>query len=152
MAARTKLFENNVILVGNIGADPQEYHTQNGNTVIRLSLATHYRKRSNNNVFTDISTWHRIVMFNPSDHVLSYLKKGNKVRIEGYLHNGSYDKNGAVQYYTEVVGQNVTPIVVKSSVVETESSNDRPNEEYTNQEAINDILNSSDKSDSNLPF
>ncbi|MFQ5985151.1 MAG: single-stranded DNA-binding protein [Alphaproteobacteria bacterium] len=98
---------NKVILVGNLGRDPEVRHLQDGNPVVNLSLAT-------NEVWTDKATgerrerteWHRVVIFNErlGEVAQRYLKKGSKVYVEGQLQTRKWtDQQGADRYTTEVV-------------------------------------------------
>lgn len=98
---------NKVILIGNLGADPEiKSLGSNGDEVANLSVAT-------SESWTDKTSgerkertqWHRVVIFNPAlvKVAKSYLKKGSKLYIEGALENRSWDKDGVKQYTTEVV-------------------------------------------------
>ena len=97
---------NKVIIVGNLGADPEVRYTPNGNAVTNLNIATttNWRdKQSGEN--QEKTEWHRVVMFNRLAEVAGeYLKKGSKVYIEGSLRTRKWqDKNGMERYTTEIV-------------------------------------------------
>ena len=100
---------NKVILVGNVGRDPEIRSTQDGTKVANLSLATSENWRDKNTGERKERTeWHRIVIFNErlADVVEKYVKKGAKLYIEGALQTRKWtDNTGAEKYTTEVVLQ-----------------------------------------------
>ncbi len=100
---------NKVILVGNLGRDPEIRSTQDGTRVATLSLATSesWRDKSSGER-RERTEWHRVVVFN--DHLVGvcekYLKKGSKIYIEGALQTRKWtDQSGQEKYTTEVVLQ-----------------------------------------------
>jgi single-strand DNA-binding protein len=101
---------NKVILVGNLGRDPEVRHTQDGKPIVNLSLATSETWRDRNTGERKEKTeWHRVVIFNENLAKVAeqYLKKGSTVYIEGQLQTRKYtDKDGVEKYSTEVVLQN----------------------------------------------
>ena len=100
---------NKVILVGNLGRDPEARQMQDGNTVVNLSLATSESWRDKNTGERREKTeWHRVVIFNDrlTDVAQKYLRKGSKVYIEGQLQTRKWtDQSGVEKYSTEVVLQ-----------------------------------------------
>jgi single-strand DNA-binding protein len=101
---------NKVILVGNLGRDPEVRHTQDGKSIVNLSLATSESWRDKSTGERKEKTeWHRVVIFNEALAKVAeqYLKKGSTVYIEGQLQTRKYtDKDGVEKYSTEVVLQN----------------------------------------------
>jgi single-strand DNA-binding protein len=100
---------NKVILIGNLGADPEVRHTQDGRPVVNLRLATSesWRDRQSGER-KERTEWHRVVIFNENLAKVAeqYLKKGAKVYIEGQLQTRKYtDQQGQDRYSTEVVLQ-----------------------------------------------
>lgn len=98
---------NKVILIGNLGSDPEIRHTQGGNAVANLSLATSESWRDKATGETRENTeWHRVVVFGRLGEVAGeYLKKGSKVYIEGRLQTRKWqDRDGNDRYTTEIVG------------------------------------------------
>jgi len=98
---------NKVILVGNLGRDPEMRYTPSGSAVANLALATSESwkdKQTGEN--QERTEWHRIVMFNRLAEIAGeYLKKGSKVYIEGKLQTRKWqDKEGQDRYTTEIVG------------------------------------------------
>jgi single-strand DNA-binding protein len=101
---------NKVILVGNLGKDPEVRHTQDGKPIVNLSIATSdtWRDKSTGER-KEKTEWHRVVIFNEGIAKVAeqYLKKGTTVYIEGSLQTRKWtDKDGVEKYSTEIVLQN----------------------------------------------
>lgn len=100
---------NKVILVGNLGKDPEVRHTQDGKPIVNLSIATSESWRDKNTGERKEKTeWHRVVIFSEGLAKVAeqYLKKGSTVYIEGQLQTRKWtDKDGVDKYSTEVVLQ-----------------------------------------------
>ena len=100
---------NKVILVGNLGRDPEVRSTQDGTKVANLSVATSENwKDKNSGERRERTEWHRVVIFNErlADVAEKYLKKGSKVYIEGQLQTRKWtDQSGTEKYTTEIVLQ-----------------------------------------------
>ena len=98
---------NKVILLGNLGKDPEIRHLENNRTLARFTLATNevYKNKAGERV--NNTTWHNVVLWTPLAEIAEkYLTKGRQVYIEGKLSSRSYvDKEGQTKYTTEVVGQ-----------------------------------------------
>lgn len=100
---------NKVILVGNLGRDPEIRRMNNGDPVVNLSVATseNWRDKSSGER-REKTEWHRVVIFNDNLAKVAenYLKKGSKVYVEGQLQTRKWtDQNGQEKYSTEVVLQ-----------------------------------------------
>ena len=98
---------NKVILVGNLGRDPEVRHTNDGNPIVNLSVATSetWRDRSSGER-RERTEWHRVVIFNErlGEVAQKYLQKGSKVYLEGQLQTRKWsDQQGVEKYTTEVV-------------------------------------------------
>jgi single-strand DNA-binding protein len=101
---------NKVILVGNLGKDPEVRRMTSGDPVVNLSIATSesWRDKASGEK-KEKTEWHRVVIFNKNlaDVAEKYLKKGAKVYVEGQLQTRKWtDKDGAEKYSTEIVLQN----------------------------------------------
>lgn len=100
---------NKVILVGNLGRDPEVRHAQSGNKIVQLSLATsEYWKDKNSGERREHTEWHRVVILNErlADVAEQYLRKGSKVYLEGQLATRKWTDNAETERYTtEVVLQ-----------------------------------------------
>ena len=95
---------NKVILLGNVGRDPETRYAQNGTAVTRFSIATSeiWKDRSSGEQ-QERTEWHNIVCFARLAEVAGeYLKKGSKVYIEGQLRTSSWEQDGQKKYRTEV--------------------------------------------------
>lgn len=99
---------NKVILVGNLGRDPETRTTQNGNTVANLSLATSERVKQGDE-WRDHTEWHRVVVWGrTAENVARFCRKGRQVYVEGRLRTRKWtDKDGVEKYTTEIVGDRV---------------------------------------------
>ncbi|MDX1458102.1 MAG: single-stranded DNA-binding protein [Marinobacter sp.] len=97
---------NKVILIGNLGQDPETRYTPNGNAVVNLTLATDesYKDRQTGQMVPK-TEWHRIVMFGKIAEVAGqYLRKGSKIYIEGKLQTRKWQgQDGQDRYTTEIV-------------------------------------------------
>ena len=101
---------NKVILVGNLGRDPEIRSMNNGGSIANLSIATSETWRDRNSGERREKTeWHRVVIFNEGLVKIAeqYLRKGSKVYVEGQLETRKWtDNNGVEKYSTEVVLRN----------------------------------------------
>ena len=100
---------NKVILIGNLGKDPDVRSTQDGMKIVNLAIATSERwKDKNSGEQREKTEWHRVVIFNENLARLAeqYLRKGSTVYIEGQLQTRKWtDQQGAEKYTTEIVLQ-----------------------------------------------
>ncbi len=97
---------NKVILIGNLGNDPDVRTMQNGGKVVNLSIATSESWKDKSGQKQERTEWHRVVIFNEGlvKVAESYLKKGAKVYIEGQIETRKWqDQNGQEKYSTEIV-------------------------------------------------
>lgn len=97
---------NKVMLIGNLGKDPEVRHLENGTAVANFSIATSesYKDRNSGETITN-TDWHNVVVWRGLAEVAEkYLKKGDKVYLEGKLRSRNYqDQQGVTKYITEVV-------------------------------------------------
>ena len=100
---------NKVVLIGNLGRDPEVRRLTSGDPVVNLSIATSESWRDKaSGERKEKTEWHRVVIFNENLAKVAeqYLKKGSKVYLEGQLQTRKYtDKDGAEKYSTEIVLQ-----------------------------------------------
>lgn len=97
---------NKVVLVGNLGRDPEIRHTASGGKIVHLSVATSDSWRDKNGERQEKTEWHRVVIFNTSlaDFAERALKKGSKVYVEGSLQTRKFtDSSGVEKFTTEIV-------------------------------------------------
>ena len=98
---------NKVILIGNLGRDPEVRHGQDGTKIVNLNIATSESwKDKNSGDRKEKTEWHRVVIFNDrvADVAERYLKKGSKVYVEGALQTRKWtDQSGVEKFSTEIV-------------------------------------------------
>ena len=95
---------NKVILVGNLGNDPDVKYTQGGMAITTLSLATTSVRKDRDGNQQEKTEWHRVKLFGKLGEIAGeYLKKGRQVYIEGRIEYGSYEKDGVKQYTTDII-------------------------------------------------
>ena len=96
---------NKVQLIGNLGQDPEIINLTDGKKVAKFSMATQDRYTNKQGEAVTDTQWHRIVAFNGTAKIIDqYVKKGNKIGIEGKLVTRAWDdKDGNVRYTTEVI-------------------------------------------------
>ena len=101
---------NKVILIGNLGKDPEVKHLESGVAVATFSLATTESYKNKNGERVDQTEWHNIVWWRGLAEVAEkYQKKGNQIYLEGSLRTRSWDdQDGNKKYMTEIVGSNMT--------------------------------------------
>ena len=98
---------NKVIVLGNLGADPELRSSPSGVTTCRLSIATsmNWTDKSSGEK-KEKTEWHRVVFFGRSAEVIDqYLKKGQQLYIEGRLQTSKYEKDGIERYSTDIIGE-----------------------------------------------
>jgi len=100
---------NRVMIMGNLGQDPELRYTQNQTAVATLSVATTDVRNDANGQRQEFTEWHRVVVWGKqAENASKYLSKGRSVFVEGRLQTRSWeDKTGQKRYTTEIVAQNV---------------------------------------------
>ncbi|MBL4652404.1 MAG: single-stranded DNA-binding protein [Flavobacteriales bacterium] len=108
---------NKVILVGNLGKDPEVRHFENGGSVASFPLATteSYKNKETGERVTMPTDWHNISIRRPglAKVAETYLKKGQQIYVEGKLRTRTYEKDGSTRYITEVVLDDFTMLSSK---------------------------------------
>lgn len=95
---------NKVILVGNLGRDPEVRYMPNGEAVCNFSIATTDNWKDKSGVKQEKTEWHNIVMYRRLAEIAGeYLKKGRPVYIEGSLQTRKWEKEGVTRYSTEII-------------------------------------------------
>ena len=99
---------NRVLLLGNLGADPELRVTPGGQAVLKLRLATNETYLDKNQVRQERTEWHRITVWGRRAEALGkILTKGDSLFVEGRLQTSSYEKNGEKRYSTDIVANNI---------------------------------------------
>jgi single-strand DNA-binding protein len=112
---------NKVILLGNVGKDPEIRATASGMTVANFSIATTDRIKGQDGQYSDKTEWHNLVAFQRTAEIVrDYVKKGNKLYVEGRIQTRSWDDqaSGQKKYRTEII---VNDVVLLSGRGEGES-------------------------------
>lgn len=95
---------NKVILVGNLGADPDVKRSASGVPIVNLRIATSERWVDKEGVKQERTEWHRVVLFGKqADAAEKYLSKGRQVYVEGRLQTKTYEKDGVKHYSTDII-------------------------------------------------
>ncbi len=109
---------NKVMLIGNVGRDPEVRYVDQGKPVARITLATTERgyTLANGTQVPDRTEWHTVLFWNKQAEIVErYVHKGDKLYVEGRIHYASYDdKQGRRQYYTEIWGDNLELLTPKN--------------------------------------
>ncbi len=142
---------NKVILIGNLGKDPEVRRLEKGAVLATFSIATsesYIDKQSGDK--KEITDWHDIVLWRGLAEVAEkYLVKGTKVYVEGKLKKRSWqDKEGLTRYSTEVVGDEMTIL----SKIENKENNTAPYREEASKEVLQKIQDFSPEEGDVLPF
>ena len=107
---------NKVTLLGNVGKDPEHRVTPSGISVCKFSIATTESFKNNNDQWEDRTEWHNVECWRGiADIANKYLRKGNKVYIEGKMKTDSYEKDGITRYSTKVVASEMVLLTPKDS-------------------------------------
>jgi single-strand DNA-binding protein len=111
---------NKVILIGNVGKDPEIRNLDNGNTVANFSLATSETYKDKNGEKQTDTEWHNVTIWGKLAEVVSkYVTKGKKVYLEGKIKTRSYEKDGETKYVTDIICNNMQ---ILSSKNDTETT------------------------------
>src|SRR6185295_7513166 len=99
---------NKVLLLGNLGADPELKVTQGGQAILKLRLATTESYLDRNNTRQERTEWHSVTLWGKRGEALAkFLQKGERIFVEGRIQTSSYEKDGEKRYRTEVVANNI---------------------------------------------
>jgi single-strand DNA-binding protein len=143
---------NKVILIGNLGKDPEVRHLESGVMVANFPLATTetYKDR-NTGEKRQVTEWHNIVLWRGLAEISErFLKKGNQVYVEGKLRTRSWqDQEGNTRYTTEVVADNMTMLGGRPA-----ESNQAPESVHTHEEtaSVSSNITAVDDDSDDLPF
>jgi single-strand DNA-binding protein len=143
---------NKVILVGNVGKDPEIRHLDSGVAVASFSLATSESYNAKNGERVTTTEWHNIVLWRGlADVVEKYVKKGSKLYIEGKITSRQYEKDGVTKYFTEIVANNMVMLDSKGAGRDAEDSS-KPAATSTPSPVVNEPEVDDAGGDEDLPF
>jgi single-strand DNA-binding protein len=151
---------NKIILLGNVGKEPEFRATAGGTTVANFSLATTDRAKDPTGNWVDRTEWHNLVAFQRTAEIVrDYVKKGSKLYIEGKVQTRSWDDktSGEKKYRTEVL---VNELVLLSGKGEGESTSGgyssgraaSSSSSYDQRGPSDDLVNSTEITDDDIPF
>ncbi len=145
---------NKVILVGNLGKDPEVRHLENGTAVANFPIATSesYKDKQGNRV--DQTEWHNVVVWRKLAEIAeNYLKKGSQIYLEGKLRTRSWDDpQGNKKYTTEVVADTFTMLGRKEDNQNAGNSGTTAYNQPTNITSTSNVANDSVQEEDDLPF
>ena len=99
---------NKVLLIGNVGKDPEIKVLENGNKLANITLATSMVYTDRNGQKKEETEWHTVVTYGKlTDVVEKYIRKGSLLYIDGRLHTRSWDDNGKTRYKTEIIANGI---------------------------------------------
>lgn len=145
---------NKVILVGNVGKDPEVRHLDSGVAVANMPLATSETYTAKNGDKVTTTEWHNIVLWRGLAEVAEkYVKKGRQLYIEGRIRSRSYDdKDGNKRYITEIYADVMQMLGSKDSQ-QNENSDYNKNQSQSNQHSsTNEPASDSSGEEDDLPF
>ena len=139
---------NKVILIGNLGRDPEVRYTQGGTAVASFSIATSERWTDRDTGETRERTeWHRIVAFGKlGERCGEYLSKGRQVYVEGRLQTSSYEKDGITRYTTDIIASVVQFLGTKDASQDSRSYANTPESHMPPEPSYPDRM------DDDIPF
>jgi len=146
---------NKVILIGNLGKDPEVRHLESGVAVCNFSIATGetYKDRNTGEKITH-TEWHNIVLWRGLAEVAEkYLKKGAKIYIEGKLRTRSWqDQDGNTRYTTEILGDNMTMLGKAGETNTGGSAPAQPAPPKKENKPLGEEFSKPDSDNDDLPF
>ena len=146
---------NKVILLGNLGKDPEVKYTPSGAPVAKLTLATNERYKDKGGEWQDRTEWHNVVLWQRLAEIAGeYLKKGSKVYIEGRLQTRSWDDKQTNQkrYMTEIVASDLVLLGGRGEAGDQGSSRGGNNFDQRTPEPEPAAVGSTPISDEDIPF
>ena len=154
---------NKVILIGNLGADPEIRSTSNGSRVANLSLATSRNWKSQAGEKQEKTEWHRVIFWsskfnNVVETIEKYCKKGDKLYVEGRIESRSWqDREGQTRYTTEIIGNELIMLSGRQAPGDSDSYTPAPKVGATaatpaKPENFEDFPEALDSEEDDLPF
>lgn len=146
---------NKVILVGNVGKDPEIRHLDSGVAVASFSMATSESYNAKNGERVTTTEWHNIVLWRGLAEVVEkYVKKGSRLYIEGKITSRQYEKDGVTKYFTEIVANNMVMLDSKNSQTDGDNSGQHsaPNTSTSSTPQASEPQVNDSEGDDDLPF
>ena len=146
---------NKVILIGNLGKDPETRYMSNGDAVTNITLATTDTWKDKNGEKQERTEWHRVTFYRKLAEIAGeYLKKGRSVYIEGRLETRKWtDKNGVERYTTDIIASDMKMLGSRSGSGNFESPDqDEDNSASSRQPSSTKSTSGFDDMDDDIPF
>ncbi len=120
---------NKVIIVGNLGADPEVRYTAGGTAVAKFRVATSEKYKDRQGNMQERTDWHRVTVWGKLAEICGqYLVKGKQVYIEGRLEYGSYEKDGVKHYTTDIIANTMQMLGLAGNRVQEQEPSFAPPE------------------------
>ena len=146
---------NKVILIGNLGRDPETRYMSNGDAVTNISLATTEIWKDKNGEKQEKTEWHRVAFYRKLAEIAGeYLKKGRPVYVEGRLETRKWtDKNGMERFTTEIIATDMKMLGSRTGSDSFDSSSNDANESTSGQSTYDRRSNNGfDDMEDDIPF
>jgi single-strand DNA-binding protein len=115
---------NRVVLIGNVGKDPEIRYTTSGVPVVTFSLATSEMWKDKDGIQQERTDWHNVIAWRKLAEIIQEIvKKGSRLLVEGKIQTRSFEKNGEKRYVTEIVADNVLLLDGRKSLEELSYTN-----------------------------
>ena len=146
---------NKVMLIGNLGNDPEVRYTPNGNAIANVVMATSSAWRDKQTgELNERTEWHRIVFFNRLAEIVNeYLHKGSKIYVEGSLRTRKWqDKSGVDRYTTEIIANEMQILDSRNSNSNNNNSGSSASRTTDQSQEVADIPVKTETFDDDIPF
>ena len=145
---------NKVILVGNVGQDPETRYMPNGNAVTNISLATSETwKDKNTGEQQERTEWHRVTFYQRlAEIVAEYVKKGSKLYVEGRLQTRSWEQDGVKRYATDIIASEMQMLDSRGGSADSYSSGAGATPPQKNTTPTQEAPADMDSFDDDIPF
>jgi len=106
---------NKVMLIGNVGRDPEFKSTSNGTALVNMPIATTEKWKDKQGMQQEKTEWHRVVFLRRlADIAGKYLKKGSQIYVEGEMHTKQWERDGQKHYSTEIIASELEILANKA--------------------------------------
>lgn len=137
---------NKVILIGNVGKDPEVRYLERGTAIANINLATTERGyvMQNGTQVPDRTEWHSIVLWrNLAEWAERYIRKGMKIYVEGKLQTRTWEKDGVRHQRTEIIAENIQ-VLYRPQELNQPKAQDEPQPEVKSEEVVGGIEDEKD--------
>lgn len=144
---------NKIIIIGNLGRDPELRYTPQGDAVCNFSVAVNEKKRDKTGELQDITTWFKVTLWRKqAENASKYLSKGSQIYIEGRLHVDEWtDRDGKNRFTLEITATDMQ-FLGGSRTEDFNDSNTHNEEDFSGTSETSFQQNQSEQSDDDIPF